>query len=132
MPPNHPEKQPVSFSAEVEKLIAQFRGLPEYGLIPRGRPVCGLADLIGKLEETYRIGQPGIEETLMADWRNIVGENLAHRCRPGKIVKQSKLVILAVNPVIRQELNFQRSALLRKIRKLPGCDGIREVSIQNA
>ncbi len=129
--PNTPSA-PLTFSREVQRLIADFRGLPEFGWVPDGRPAVKLAGVIEQLETAYRIGQPGIEDTLMAHWRELVGERTAHRCRPGKIIDKRKLIILTGNPVIRQELDFQRQQLLVKINRLPGCAGIREIQIRNA
>lgn len=66
----------------------------------------------------------------MANWKAIVGEKTAHRCRPQKIVKERVLVITATNSVVRSELQFNQRQVLKRIQQIEGCEGIRELVIK--
>ncbi len=97
----------MHFSREVNNLIANLRRVPEDRgrSIPRAvKPIDSVVEVI---LERYKIGKPTAEEIIVKHWKEIVGEQTAHRARPMKIVNGKQLVIYASNSVIKQELLFQ-------------------------
>nr|WP_281398180.1 DUF721 domain-containing protein [Ruficoccus amylovorans] len=95
------------------------------------RSATTLDNLVEVIFERYQIGKDNIEDVIMANWKDVVGERTAHRCRPQRLVQGRKLIILAGSPVIRQELQFNQNRILRKIQALPGCHTINEIVILN-
>ena len=83
--------------------------------------------LIDHLIDKHKIEQPSVEQTLMDNWRRIVGVEFAHRCSPQKILGD-RLLISATNPVVRQELIFRKEEIVRRIQALSGCSPIEGVS----
>lgn len=67
------------------------------------------------------------EQTILAHWEAIIGKGVAQRCAPGRIGRDGTFIILAPNPVIRQELALSKRRILFKIRKLPGCLCVRSI-----
>ena len=121
----------MKFSRDVQNLIANLRGLPEDRGRSRTRAATDLDSLVEVIFERHQIGQDNLESVIMANWKQIVGERTAHRCRPQRIVNNRKLVILAGNPVIRQELQFMQNKILRHLHTLPGCQCVREIVVLN-
>lgn len=119
----------MQFSREVNNLIANLRGVPEDRSRSRRRDATPIDSLMEVVFERYKIGQPTAEEIIVKHWRDIVGEQTAHRCRPMKIVNGKQLVILASSSVIKQELLFAERQILKKVRALPECGAIRDVRI---
>lgn len=70
------------------------------------------------------------EQTILENWSQLVGATCAKRCTPGRIERDGTLIILAPNPVIRQELGLQKRRILFKIRKLPGCLFVRSILLR--
>lgn len=120
----------MHFSREVNNLIANLRGLPEDESRSRPRDVKPIDSVVEVILERYKIGKPTAEEIIVKNWKEIVGEETAHRCRPMKLVNGKQLVILASNSVIKQELLFSERQILKRIRALPECGAIRDVSIK--
>jgi len=120
----------MQFSREVNNLIANLRGVPEDRGRSRLRDAKPVDSVIEVILERYKIGQPTPEEIIVKHWKDIVGEETAHRARPMKIVNGKQLVILAANSVIKQELLFAERQILKRVRALPECAGIRDVTIR--
>jgi len=120
----------MHFSREVNNLIANLRGLPEDHGRSRSRDIKNVDSVVEVILERYKIGQPTPEEIIVKHWKEIVGEETAHRCRPMKLVNGKQLIIYASNSVIKQELLFAERQILKRIRALPECGAIRDVSIK--
>ncbi len=121
----------MNFPRHVQNLIANLRGLPEQRGWSKPREMLPLDSVVETLVEKYNIGQEGVEETLMRNWRSAVGGHTAHRCRPQRLIDGgSRLLVFAANAVIRQELEFRKSAIVAKLRELPGCSGIRDLVVR--
>lgn len=118
------------FSRSVQKLVANFKGIPESTVDKPLRPVGQIDNLIDDILDKYQINQPKVEESIMAHWRNIIGSEDASRCSPSKILNGKTLVIVSPNPIIRQHLQFERRAVIKRIQRLPGCQSIRELLIR--
>lgn len=71
--------------------------------------------------------KPGFHQTLMENWKQIVGPGNSHRCQPLRIIEPGTLVIASPNPTFRQEMGFQKAYLLRAIQRLPGGNKIRDL-----
>lgn len=132
----------MRFRQDVENMVADLRGAPRQHSLARRREESGklrkrtfkpteLDNLMEVILEQHQIGQDSLENVIMAHWKAIVGERTAHRCRPQRLVNNQRLVILAGNPVVRQELQFMQNKILRKIHQLPGCQCVREVVVLN-
>lgn len=121
----------MHFRRDVENLIADLRGLPNSRSRAKVRAATPLDNIVEVIFERYQIGQDNLENVIMQHWKDIVGEKTAHRCRPQRLVNNQRLIILAGNPVIRQELQFSQGKILRKLHTLPGCQCIRDVVILN-
>jgi len=120
----------MQFSRHVENLIANLRSLPE----DKGRSIVRHTyrsdALMEVILERYRIGQTRPEEIIMRHWRSIIGEAFASRCSPRRLDRGHRLIISVATPTLRQELVFQKSMLLNRIRRLKGCEEIREIVFQ--
>ena len=113
----------------VEDAIADFRGLPRAGEHEWDTGPQGVGSLMEVLLERYKIGIDRPEQTIMAHWREIMGEN-AERCAPERIDTLGRLVVAVGNPVLRRELAFSRRPLLAKLRKLKGCREITDIEFR--
>lgn len=117
----------MKFSPQAEILIADLRNVPFEPSPAKISDIVPLDNIVEVIFERYKIGRVSVEDTIMAQWRDIVGEQTAHRCRPHKILDGKRLIIITNNAVLRQELEFRKSDVLRKLRALPQCDNIRDI-----
>ena len=118
----------MKFSRKVENLIANLRGLPEDG--NRSAPIEPFkADtLMEVILEKYQLGKPRPEQVIMENWKQIMGPENAHRSCPTRIIRKRRLLVAVANTTLRQELYFHRHMILNRIRRLPGCEGIKELT----
>lgn len=120
----------MKFNRHTENLIANFRGLPEDRRRSKLRAPVQLGNLVDSVFERYQVNQPRLEDTIMANWKSIVGKKTAHRCSPVKIVQQKRLVVFTANAIVRSELKFNQRAIITKINALPKCQHISEIVFQ--
>ena len=116
--------------SEEEDIISLFRGIPdEYVSSPklRAKPI---ADLIEHISKTCNIEAPRIEVLIIKHWREIVGPDKAHRCKPNKIIRNDTLLITTMNTTLRAELQFEREKILGNLHRLCGDDHIREIVVR--
>ncbi len=121
----------MEFPRRVENLIANLRSFPENSDNSIVRQPCRLDSVLEVVLEKYQIGKPRPAETIIESWKSIMGELNAHRCRPQRIDGRGRLIISVANQTLRQELNFQRSTILNRIRRLPGCAEITDVYLRH-
>ncbi len=120
-------KEPYKFKKSVERLIANFRGIPENyeGEAPKTeREMSGALD---RILNKYKIGVEKLEDTINANWPQIVGKANAQNCSPSRIERERTLIISVSNPVIRQELQFNKQLILKNLHALKGGRQIRTV-----
>ena len=118
------------FNAEDLSLIDRFRGLPR-NPVRKTRSPNQLSSSLGRVLASLRVsGEDTPEQTILAEWANLIGPNYAKRCAPGRLQKDGTLIILAPNPIVRQELGFQRRAILNRIWRLPGCGRVRSLLLR--
>ena len=116
--------------SDFDALIAQFRGIPsKYTGEPRMR-ARSMDRLVDDLIRKYEIEAPRIEVEIIKNWRSIVGASRAHRCKPSKIIDQSKLVITTTNTTLRMELQFDAPRILKNLHEVIGDDVIKEVVVR--
>lgn len=119
----------MKFPRPIEDAVADFRGLPRPSEHEWDSGASNMGSLMEVLLEKYKIGQERPEQTIMGAWREIMGENAA-RCAPERIDTQGRLVVVVANPILRRELAFSRRPLVQKLRRLKGCEGIRDIEFR--
>jgi hypothetical protein len=119
------------FSRQVENLVAQMRGVPEDTSRSRLRESQPISGLVEQLLHKHRIGMATPEDAVRSAWSEIVGEPIANLCHPLRIDRERTLIVGVSNPVVRQELLFHRAAVLGRIRAIPACSHITDVSFRS-
>lgn len=117
----------MKFNRQAESLIADLRKVPHRKSPAVIRDILPLDNVVEVLFERYKIGKESVEDTIMRRWRDIVGSEAAHRCRPHKIVDGKRLVIITTNAVLRQELAFRKRDILRQLREIPDCACLQDI-----
>ncbi|MBI2513787.1 MAG: DUF721 domain-containing protein [Opitutae bacterium] len=120
---------PKEFSHEVENLIASFRGLPEDETKARNRKTQDLGKLIDELLVKYRISHDSLEHSIREKWPELVGVANATYSHP-VVLERGQLLVLCSHAVVRNELFHHRLQILEKLRKLPGCEGIKGLTLR--
>ena len=123
------EREPQEFSRAVENLIAGFRELPNDQSRSKRRKIVDLASLIDELLVKYRISHDSIEHSIRAKWPELVGAANASYSHP-LAVERNQLVVLVSHAVVRNELFLHRLSILAKVKKLPGCEGIKGLALR--
>jgi hypothetical protein len=123
--------EPFQFSKLAEELIGDLRGVPnEIPPRQRKRPTKPLADLVEQLLIKHQIGRASPEQTIRDHWTELVGSANAHYSHAVIIDPRGKLVIIASHAVVRQELTMHRRTIVARIRELPGCEHVKDLSIR--
>lgn len=122
-------KESKEFSHEVENLIASFRGMPEDESRARNRKTQDLGALIDELLVKYRISHDSLEHSIREKWVELVGAPNAAYSHP-VVVERGQLLVLVSHAVVRNELFHHRLQILEKLRKLPGCGGIKGLTLR--
>ncbi len=117
----------MKYPRRVENLIANLRSLPEDESESIIRHPYQFDSLLEVLMERYKIGRPSPQETIISNWTLIMGEDNANRCKPQRIDRRSRLVIVVANSTLRQELSFHRNMILERIRRLKDCHHIVDI-----
>jgi Dna[CI] antecedent, DciA len=123
------EPEPKEFSRAVENLIADFRELPEDPGRSKRRKTTDLTALIDELLVKYRISHDSLEHSIREKWAELVGVANASYSHP-VVVEKGLLVVLVSHAVVRNELFLHRQSILEKLKKLPGCDGIKGLALR--
>lgn len=90
------------------------------------------ADTIDALLRSRGIFGGSIQSVIRENWKNIVPVTLAARCAPTELRENlSTLVVTCENAVIRQQMEFRKRAVLKKIRELPGCESVKKIVFSN-
>jgi hypothetical protein len=119
------------FTRRIENLIANFRGLPEDPSRSRIRPIRGIDALVDDVVRKHRIGMSSPQDAIRDAWGEIVGESNQQFAHPARIERNRCLVVAVNDAVVRQELQFNKALLLKRVRGVPGCGQIREVVFRN-
>lgn len=112
--------------------VENFLGLPAPS-VRRRRPPRSLGGLVESwLPAEGAAVEAGPTGTLLASWEDLLGPARARRCHPVRLRPDGVLVVAVPNPVLRQELSWEKRDLLAAIRALPGCAGIRRLLLRSA
>tara|TARA_B110000037_G_scaffold184710_1_gene213742 strand:+ start:809 stop:1192 length:384 start_codon:yes stop_codon:yes gene_type:complete len=117
--------KPYHFNRRAQNLIANLRGIPEnydHVIQKRELPIDTIMD---RILNRYKIGVESVQDLITANWTTIVGAQNARHCSPSRIEREHTLIIAVSNPVIRQELQFNKSILLKNLHKIKGAHKIR-------
>ena len=118
------------FSAEDLALIDRFRGAPR-NPVRKTRVPNPMGLKMDRILSHLRVEQEETpERTILAHWKELLGEERFQRCAPARLQRDGTLVVLAPNPVVRQELSFDKRKLLGKIRRLPGCAFVKSILLR--
>jgi len=118
------------FTAEDLALIDRFRGAPRHPVRKTRAPNAMGLKVDGILAGLRVNHGETPERTILAHWKDLLGEERCQRCAPARLQRDGTLVVLAPNPVVRQELSFEKRKLLGKIRRLPGCAFVRSILLR--
>ena len=108
-------------------LIADFRGVPLDDTFSARASGKAMGSIIETCFARYGIGKESPQETVLRNWRQIIGPHFCDRCAPEKIDASAKLVIRVENPILRRELHFMEDRIMTALRSLPGCTHIRGI-----
>ncbi|MDR2602984.1 MAG: DUF721 domain-containing protein [Puniceicoccales bacterium] len=110
-----------TFGRKIRNLIAAFRGLPpEEGTscLKKAKPIgTSIATLLKK----FNVVKITPQQTIHQNWPSIVGEDMAKRCYPVKILNNDTLVIHSFNATVRSELQIQKLKILDNLHQFPNC-----------
>jgi predicted nucleic acid-binding Zn ribbon protein len=123
---------PREFSKVAQELIADLRRIPSREPERmRKRPTRDAGDVMRELLQKHHIGQDSAEDTIRARWTEIVGPANAAYSHAAHIDQNGRrLLVLAQHSVVRNELFLHREQILEKLKKLPGCDGLKVLLIR--
>ncbi len=122
--------QPHQFSKLAEELVGDLRGVafdePRRSL---KRPTQDLAKIVEELMVKHQIGRPSAEQSIRDRWAELVGAANASYSHAARI-ERGRLTVLAAHSVVRNEIFLHRDEIVARIRKLPGCEGLRSLNIR--
>ncbi len=121
--------EPKEFSRTVENLIADLRELPGDRGRSKKRQATELGALIDTLLVKYRISHDSLEHSIRDQWPELVGVANATYSHP-LVVERAQLIVLVSHAVVRNELFMHRLSILAKVKKLPGCEGIKGLALR--
>lgn len=116
--------KPYKFSRIAENLIANLRGVPE-DYSPIVRETVEMGTVFDKILARYKIGIESLEDRIRDHWNQIVGAENANHCNPVRIERETTLIIAVSNPIIRQELQFNQSIILKNLKSVKNGNHIR-------
>ena len=122
--------EPPRFSKVAEDLISSLRKIPSED--PKGirrKPSHGVAELIDALKAKYGIGMPTAEQAIRDQWPEVVGPANASYSNAVRIDERGRLIVHATHAVVRNELFLNRAEIMERIRRIPGCAGIRQLHL---
>ena len=122
--------EPHRFSKVAEDLIASLRRVPSED--PRGtrrRPARDFVELVDSLRAKHGIGRPTAEQELRDKWPEIVGTANASYSHAVRIDERGRLIVHASHAVVRNELFMNRTEIIDRVRRVPGCGSIKQLHL---
>jgi hypothetical protein len=131
-PARSPRLGEESLTWQEQRLLAQFRNVRHWEPHASGRNLKPIHGTVERLMRKWNLGEliPA-EQTIIRHWKELLGPERAQRCQPVRIAGDTRLVVAVAHPVLRQELEFEKRNILRKLRALPGCESIHSIQFQN-
>ena len=132
-----PEEQtPAPATVVVKKggseTLARKRERVEEAAFTTDREFAVPADMIDGLLRSRGIFGGSVQSVIRERWAEIVPANLASRCAPSELREgMTALVVGCESAVVRQQLEFRKRAMLKKIRELPNCGKITKIIFSN-
>lgn len=121
-------RTPHSFSRLAEEVIADFRGIPlDTPKRMKRRETKALAPMLEELLVKYHIGSRSPVDEIRDHWASFVGTANQSYSHPVEIDKRGHLVVLVSHAIVRNELFMHRTAILEKVKSLPGCGQVRDL-----
>ena len=124
------DEEPHRLGRMAEDLIASLRRIPSED--PRGirrKPSKGVGEVIEALRAKYGIGVPTAEQAIRDVWPEVVGPANASYSHAVRIDERGRLIVHATHAVVRNELFLNRSEILERIRRVPGCSAIKALHL---
>jgi hypothetical protein len=122
--------EPHRFSRVAEDLIASLRRIPsEDPRNIRRRPSLDVVELIDSLRAKHGIGRPTTEQAIRDHWPEVVGPANASYSNAVRIDERGRLVVHVTHAVVRNELFLNRSEILDRIRRIPGCASVKQLHL---
>src|SRR5262245_46425407 len=123
-------KEPHQFSKLAEELVGNLRRLaPEDPPRSKKRATQPLAAVVEQLLQKHQIGREAPEHTTRENWPALVGRANSAYSHPA-MIDRNRLVVLASHAVVRNELFMHRDEIVARIKKLPGCDHVKALSLR--
>lgn len=90
------------------------------------------ADTMDDILKSRGIFSGSLQSQIRENWRKIVPATLVARCAPTELLDGfSTLVVACENAVIRQQIEFRKRTILKKINALPGCEKVQKIIFSN-
>lgn len=90
------------------------------------------ADTMDDILKSHGIFGGSLQSQIRENWEKIVPASLASRCIPTELRNGfSTLVVACENAVIRQQIEFRKRSILKKINALPGCEKVQKIIFSN-
>ncbi len=80
--------------------------------------------------EKFQIGIQSPEHTIRDHWTDLVGPANASYSHPAMIDPRGKLTVLVKHAVVRNELFMHRKTIVARIRELPACGSVKDLTIR--
>jgi hypothetical protein len=123
-------ESPHQFSKLAEELVGDLRGIPsDEPRRSKKRATQPIAAVVEQLLVKHQIGRPSPEQAIRDHWAELVGAANAAYSHPARI-ERSRLTVLAAHAVVRNELFMNRAEIVSRIRKLPGCAGVKSLNLR--
>lgn len=95
----------------------------------RRRPLQPVGELVDALRSKHGIGRPTAEQAIRENWTEIVGPANASYSNAVRIDERGRLVVHASHAVVRNELFLNRAEILERVRRVPGCELIKQLHL---
>lgn len=90
------------------------------------------ANTMDELLKSRGIFSGSLQSSIRENWRKIIPDSLVSRCAPTELRDGfSALVVACESAVIRQQIEFRKRSILKKIRMLPGCEKVQKIIFSN-
>lgn len=120
----------AKFSRKVLNMIADMRGLPRDRSRSFIRETKDVSVVLNKCLDKYGLGKVRVEDEVMNNWREIIGDKYAHRVCPQKVRRDDYLVVTVPSAMVRSELEFGKRDIVRRLRSVVGCEHLRGVEFR--
>jgi len=122
--------EPHLFSKIAEELVGDLRGVgSDDPPRSRRRATQPVGALVEQLLQKHQIGRASPEQLIREHWVELVGAANAAYSHPARL-ERNRLIVLAAHAVVRNELFHHREEIVARIRKLPGCESLKALTLR--